>query len=181
MDLNRAYADTFGFVGESLSQRDPADETERDAPVIGREAFSAALLAELKPLLARHWDEIAVHKDIPLDPDWQRYHRMAEAGALHIFICRVNGRIVGYAPFIVNHHLHYRQSKWAQNDIIWVAPEHRRGGLGHALLDVALKYLRRQGVQVVSIDAKTAHPALSALLDAMSFERVEVGHQLRIG
>jgi GNAT superfamily N-acetyltransferase len=181
MDLNRAYAETFGFVGDSLSQRDPGDETERDAPVFAREPLTDALLDELRPLLEKHWEEIAVHKDIPLDPDYDRYFRMANAGALHPFVVRVNGRIVGYAPFIVTPHLHYRTSKWAQNDIIWIAPEHRRAGLGMALVSFVIAYLKRQDVQVISIDAKAAHPELSALLDGMKFSRVEIGHQLRIG
>ena len=179
MDLNRAYAETFGFIGEQ-SQSDPGDETERDKPIFSREPLKH-VLDELKPLIERHWREIAVHQDIPLDPDWDRYFRMEAAGAFHFFAARVDGRLAGYAPFLVAPHLHYKKSKWAQNDIIWVAPEHRRSGLGHSLVAFALHYLKRQGVQVVSIDAKTAHPALSAMLDGMNFSRVEVGHQIRIG
>jgi GNAT superfamily N-acetyltransferase len=181
MDLNRAYAETFGLVGEALSQRDPGDETEAGTPVFAREPLTDALLAELKPLLERHWHEIAVHQDIPLDPDYDRYFRMAAHGALFPFVVRVDGRIVGYAPFIVTPHLHYRTSKWAQNDIIWVAPEYRRGGLGSSLVSFVITYLKRQGVVVINIDAKTAHPELSAMLDAMNFSRIEIGHQLRIG
>jgi hypothetical protein len=52
---------------------------------------SVDLWPEITPLLEQHWQEIAHYKDIPLDPDVERYNAMDEQGLLRCFTARDAG------------------------------------------------------------------------------------------
>lgn len=102
-------------------------------------------MAHLWPL---HWAEVAVNKDvIQLDPDFDAYGAMANAGMLHIVVARKDGEIIGYHFNIVKGHLHYRKSLSAFCDIYYIAPEHRTGRTPLRLFQFVEKTLRERGVQ----------------------------------
>lgn len=144
-----------------------------------RERF-ADVIEEGKPLLMQHWAEIAVHKDIPLDPEWSFYQAMDDAGALKIFTARKDGVLIGYAVFVVRpRHAHYAIS-WAVNDIVWIHPDHRNMGVGSAFAAYWDAALRDLGVTVVSIDTKVAHPALMYLLKDCGYATVVCGMEKRL-
>lgn len=120
---------------------------------------------ELLPLLQEHWKEIAHYKDIPLDPDKAVYDRMEWSGAVRLFTLRDAGELTGYAVFFIVHHPHYKTSKQAQQDVIYIAPK-ARGGTGSKFIADCDDELRKEGVQIVSHHVKAAHnfgPALERL------------------
>jgi GNAT superfamily N-acetyltransferase len=139
------------------------------------------VIEEIKPLLARHWEEIAVYPDIPLDPDFSFYKKGNDAGLLVIYTARMNGRLIGYAIYVVKAgHPHYMGAGWALSDIILVVPEHRNAGVATALYDLIEPDLKARGVAVMHTTAKTAHPMLAFFLESRGHAMIETGHSKRL-
>ncbi len=148
----------------------------QNTTTVQEERFSD-VIEEVQPLLTRHWEEIALYKDIiPLSPNYARYSEMEAKRRLCVVTARFEGELVGYACFIVDASLHYSTILWAVSDVIWLAPEHRGAKMGNELLDYAELALLSRGVVVVHVVAKTAHPALGALLDRRGYSVTETIH-----
>lgn len=131
-------------------------------------------LEEAKPLLAKHWQEIALHKDtIPLAPDYPRYFQLEREQKLCVCTARHDGKIVGYAVYIYDRQLHYPVF-WAESDIFYVDPECRRPRVAHRLLQFAEESLKRRGVRVAHSRVKIAHPAAGRVLESIGHIPVEI-------
>lgn len=140
------------------------------------EKFAAAI-EEAQPLLEKHWDELALHKDcIPFSPNYSRYAALDASGRFLIVTGRNDGALVAYAAFRADLADHYSTTLWAEDDLIWVMPEYRRADIGSGLITRAEKELRDRGAVIVQIKSKIAHPALAMLLDGMGYERTEIVH-----
>lgn len=139
-------------------------------------------IEDAKPLLEEHWREIAVYKDIPLEPDWGFYQMADNAGILRIYTVREERTrdMLGYAVFIVKAHAHYRGHKWALNDIVWLHPKYRQMNIGRALVREWERDLQALGVHVVHVNAKVQHPALAYLLNEEGYAPVEAGYEKRL-
>ena len=116
----------------------------------GIERYCDKLVEEIKPLLERHYQEVALHKEhIPLAPDWTRYKKIADANALCIVGARDNGRLVGYCVFYISPMMHYMTTLAANNDVIYLAPEYRNGFAGIRLIKTAEAALKKLGITKV--------------------------------
>jgi GNAT superfamily N-acetyltransferase len=136
------------------------------------EAFSA-VIEEAKPLLDRHWEEIALNQDtVPLRPNWKRYAELEAAGALSVVTVRAQGRMVGYCCMIVCHGLHYMTCLEARMDIFWIAPEYRGRMGGVRLFKAVEAELKRRGVQRMFVGSKL-HKDVSRLFEALGYTPVE--------
>lgn len=131
------------------------------------------VIEEAKPLLFRHWEEIALdHDRVPLDPDWERYAELNDKGALSIVTMRRNGALVGYSVMIVARGFHYQSTLEARMDIFWIAPE-VRGRMGGVRLFKAVEAeLRRRGVKRIYCGSKL-HKDSSRLFQAMGYRPIE--------
>lgn len=137
--------------------------------LLTRENFSD-VYEEMKPLLQAHYEEIAWRRDqIPLIVDEPRYAMLNDMGKLFIFTGREAGRLVGYAVFIVDMHLHYATTKFAMNDVFYIHPRLRNKGNATAMLEFCETELRRFDVQVIALHIK---PCLdwSPLAEFQGFE-----------
>jgi len=125
-------------------------------------------------LCPRHWEEIALNKaTIPLEPDWGRYQQLADLQMLETTTARNEaGDIVGYLIYIVAPHLHYKSSTTAMSDVLFLAPEYRRGTLGLKLLSRAEDRLCERGVQRVIQNVKL-HNDWGAILERMGYAPIE--------
>lgn len=135
---------------------------------------------EIKMMLPAHWQELAVYKDIPLDPDYDLYRTLDRAGILKIFTARLDSELIGYSIFVVKRHPHYRGHSWAMNDIVWVHPSHRSAGVGGAFVLFWDAQFRHLGVDVVHVNAKVAEPALMYCLKSCGYATVECGLEKRL-
>lgn len=147
---------------------------------IAREAFTPELHAEMAPLLALHWREIAAFQDIPLEVDVDRYSAMEAGGALRLFIARQDGKMVGYACFVVSTNAHYRGSLQAVQDVLYVDPACRCSTIGLRLIRHCDEEMAREGVQVVLQHAKVAQPALHAILPRLGYQAVDMIYAKRL-
>lgn len=111
---------------------------------------------EMLPLLEAHWREVALFQDIPLEVDWEAYSRMEGADAVRLYTLRNElEELIGYSVFFIVQHPHYKSSKQAQQDVIFISPKAR--GIGKQFIQDCDEELRKEGVQVVSQHVKAAH------------------------
>lgn len=141
-------------------------------PEFGQETIGQ-VLDEIKPLLEKHYAEIAHYQDIPLNPAYLRYLDAENLGILRIFTVRYAEQLVGYAIYFVQPSLHYRDSVQASQDILFLDPEYRQGRLGYKLIRYADQQLAAEGVQVVLQHVKAEHPALRVLVERMGYRLVD--------
>ena len=138
-------------------------------------------LSEMKPLLEKHWEEIALHKDkIKLDPDYDKYQEMEDAGTLQIVTARVGGQLVGYFISFVLMHPHYKEHSFAVNDILFVDMSYRRTLVGVGMFKYAEDKLKELGVSVIMVSMKT-HAPFDHLCESLGYTNVERTYSKYIG
>lgn len=147
-----------------------------DVPHFALETLEQVRAAGVEELLKRHFEEIAHYKDIPLEPDWETYALLENAGKLRIFTVRVRGELVGYCAYALMHNLHYKSSYQAKQDVLFVAPEHRNGRVGAHLILFAERHLRAETppVQVTYQHSKAcAQVDIGPLLERCGYELID--------
>jgi GNAT superfamily N-acetyltransferase len=128
---------------------------------------------DARPLLEKHWEEIALNKEIiKLNPDWDAYADLEDAGILKIFTARDDDRLVGYFVTFVRSHIHYKDHLFAYNDILFLDPDYRKGFTGSKLIKFAEKCLKEDGVSVVIVNTKR-HKPLDILLSWLGYKHIE--------
>lgn len=81
---------------------------------------------DIEPLLALHYDELCQHKEaMALVPDWDKYRFLEQHDKLLAFTVRDSGKLIGYAVFFVDAHIHYSDTLIANNDIIFLHKDYR--------------------------------------------------------
>jgi GNAT superfamily N-acetyltransferase len=132
-----------------------------------------AVLPELRGLYPAHWAEIALdHDAIKLDPDYESYERMANAGILHLVTARNDGELVGYHLSMIHPHLHYRASLTCFTDVFYLKPEYRQGMIGYRLLKTFRDSAKARGVQKIYMGTKLARD-IGPLLARLGFTPIE--------
>ena len=128
---------------------------------------------DIKPLIIKHWEEIALNQDIiELNPDWDAYGQLDASGSLRVFTVRDDELLVGYFVVIVSRSLHYKDHLFANNDIIFVLPEYRKGTTGIKLIDFAERELEAEGVRLLNINTKD-HQSFDAILQRRGYQMIE--------
>ena len=132
---------------------------------------AADVMDEIKPLLQKHWHEIAHFPDVPLDPDYDAYLRAEQAGKLRVFTARSGLALVGYGVFFIGN-LHYKSTPIATQDILFLSPEHR-GIAGVRLIRFCDRMLKADGIRKVYHHVKPAKVDFSRVLRHEGYELVD--------
>lgn len=108
------------------------------------------VVCQATALVERNWVEVALNKRLMvLDPDWPQYYAMEEQGLLLCLGAYVDLELVGYTvDFLIVSHPHYRGMCVGQADVIYVAPEHRAGGVGVRLIKKGEQLIREWAKKV---------------------------------
>lgn len=134
----------------------------------------AHLWDEAMPLMLSHYEEVAHYQDIALSPDIITYERLDQMGVLKVYTARVEGRLVGYACFMVKTNPHYSESLQAVQDVLFVLPEYRASRIGIGLIKHCDAELRQLGVQVVYQHVKCKESLdFSPLLERIGYELID--------
>ena len=134
----------------------------------------AQIIEDIKPLIVRHWREIALHQDeVPLDPDYAKYKKLEAAGALCIVSCRRDAALVGYSIFFLNRHIHYKGCFMASNDVLFLDAPERKGTAGLKLIRESERILEGLGVKRVIWHIKPKHD-FSPILRRFGYEQEEI-------
>lgn len=145
----------------------------------GKESATPEFIEEIKPLLQKHWQEIAHFKDIPLDPAWDDYLTLDKLGMLRVYTARLNASLIGYCIFIVRRNPLYKTSLQASQDILFIDPAHRNQGFGRSFIDWCDSMLKLEGVQVSYQHVKEAHN-FGPLLESLGYELVDLIYLRRL-
>lgn len=120
-----------------------------------RECSVELILNNSEQLFAEHYDEICVHKQfMKLSPNSESYLQLEEAGFLMILGAFVNDELVGYSVNLISQHLHYRELKCMNNDLLFVSSKYRASPLGLKLIRLTEKKAKEIGVKMVTWHAK---------------------------
>lgn len=142
------------------------------------ERAGQSLFEEIAPLLRLHFEEIAHFRDIELSPDYERYQRLEDSGALRIYTVRLeSSKLIGYAVFLVSPNLHYKESLQAAQDVLFVHPHYR--GQGGKFILWCDKQLEKEGVQLVTQHIKAAHD-FGAMLMRLGYEKIDIIYGKRL-
>lgn len=129
--------------------------------------------ADIIPLLEKHWEEVALNKEkIKLNPDWDAYANLEDAGVLKIFTSREDGKLVGYFVVFVKAHIHYKDHLFCYNDVIFIDEEYRKGFTSPRLIKFAEKCLKADGVEVMIVNTKM-HKPFDSLLIWLGYKHIE--------
>lgn len=143
---------------------------------IGNYEFKAVsvkeVFAEGADLLNEHYEEVAHFKDIPLDPNINKYVEVEEHGAFKAFgvYRKDNQKMVGYAGFFVHFNMHYQKSLQAIQDVVFISKSER--GFGREFIRWCDQQLKDFGVNVVYHHVKCAHE-WGSLLESFGYQRVD--------
>tara|TARA_Y100000385_G_scaffold275582_1_gene320124 strand:+ start:472 stop:924 length:453 start_codon:yes stop_codon:yes gene_type:complete len=129
---------------------------------------------EIKPLLEQHYKEIALDQDvIKLNPDWDAYAKYDSIHALRCYTARNDdGDLIGYFVLMVSTSLHYKDHLFANNDVIFLRKDARKGMTGVKLIKYAVKCLQREGITRININTKT-HQPFDVIVERLGFELIE--------
>ena len=102
-----------------------------------------------------HYQEIALHKDLMvLDVNWKRYYALEEQKAVVCLAAWLGCEMVGYSVNVIYQHMHYQSVRVLHNDVLYVAPEQRGGGLGRRLIEATEDMGRSRECHVVLFHSK---------------------------
>lgn len=139
-------------------------------------------LEEVKPLLSKHYEQVAMYQDkVKLNPDYDRYLELCDAGVLHCVVARDDEDVViGYFISMIVPHMHYQDSKYAVNDIVFIEESYRKTKVGLNLFTFAEESLKEQGVSVITIHMKTSLP-FDSLCEGLGYDYAERNYTKFIG
>ncbi len=132
-------------------------------------------MARQDQLIKLHYEEIALDKNqIPLNPDWESYQRMEDVGDLVCFTARDNAELIGYSFFFLKWHIHYSNTRFAHNDVLYVHPNYRKGtSIGKDLIKYSEAELKNYGIDKVIWHIKCDHD-WSAIMLRMGYRKDEI-------
>jgi len=146
-----------------------------------QEESAAECLEEIKPLIEMHWEEIAVYKDkIKLNPDFDKYLLLDSIGLLHVLTARDDDKLIGYFISFIQPNMHYKESVFATNDILYIDPLYRKGSVGYKLFKKAEESLKEIGVDVIIVHSKVNND-FKPLMDKLGYERIEYNYSKHVG
>ena len=132
-----------------------------------RLAKIAEVRARIEPLLRAHWEEVAQHRAIaPLNPCWEYYYANERIKRLVVVVAENGADLVGYSVYFLAPMLHNMPNLLAQNDIIYIRREYRRGSLAMRLMNLGEAEAKRLGASIISMHVKVDHDFSSLLVRA---------------
>lgn len=138
--------------------------------VIQAERFKD-VLDELHPLHVQHWSETEKHRHgLALNPDYIAMAAMERMGRCIQFTVRHQGALVGNLRMYLGVSLH-TQTRYASEDTLYLAPEHRGSFLVMALIRFAEGALRSMGITEIRVNSKVVNNA-DVLMRRMKYQPV---------
>jgi len=140
--------------------------------IIYEDVNGVDFIEEFMQVLPLHYDELCVTKEFPLNPDWDAYKAMAQAGMLRTITCRNDGELIGYIAFFIQPHVHYKDCKTAYEDVYFIKKEYRKGRVGIKLFQYAEKVLKERGINRIIAHTKI-HLDNSRLFEYLGYKHTD--------
>lgn len=133
---------------------------EHDGVSFQRERL-APILRELIRLIEDDWKENGVDQEkVPLKLNLDQYLDYDLLGILQIVTARdqtCDGLLVGFVFAFVHPHIMHADHGWCLVNLYYLFPEYRKRGIGQAMFEAMLKFLREAKVSVVEASEKFGH------------------------
>lgn len=132
------------------------------------------VIPELAVLYPEHYEEVEspVAEHYVLDPNWNQYKALEQAGILKVITCRNDEELIGYMMFMISPHLHVKSCLTAYEDVYLLRKEYRKGRTGIKLFQFAEQYLKSLNVNKILCSTKV-HQDNSRLLEYLGYSFVE--------
>lgn len=131
------------------------------------------VIEELKPLLVEHYKEVAMYQDkIELNPDYDLYKALDLMGNLKIYTMRTDDELTGYNVFFIKDHIHYKDHKFAINDVVYIHPDYRHDVDTPNFINYCEDKLKEEGVSVVTYHMKE-HKPFHTLMGFLGYDHAE--------
>jgi GNAT superfamily N-acetyltransferase len=113
-------------------------------------------LPQMQALLAGHWAEVGSHPTVrKLKLPEDKYALLESQGMLlSLFAHADDGSLVGYSVNILSQNMHSADTKVAQNDSLYLHPDHRKGMAGVRLMHETEAQAQLRGAQIMVWHAK---------------------------
>lgn len=130
------------------------------------------IFEELEPIHAEHWQETEKHRHgLALNPNYDLLFARERAGQLLQFVARAaDGSIAGHVRMYLGTSVH-TSTLFAEEDTLFMRPQHRGGYLVVRLLRYAERALRRVGAREIRADSKLLNDA-DVLMKRMKYTPV---------
>lgn len=141
--------------------------------VVYQEETFAACQTEIEALATGQWEEMAKEfEGIPLDPQWDLYRRVENAGSGVLVTAREEGKLVGYVGAAIMQFASSKDVKTANGLPYFVVPCWARGVILRDMMKHLFKVLKARGVRLATL--KT-HPWASAapILEHLKMRPIE--------
>lgn len=140
--------------------------------VIDEEPLTRELMVEIVPLLQAHKASLPGYLEEPININWKIYQILADGGLLRIYTVRESEVLVGYAVYTINPNMRHQHLLQAQQDVLYIRKESRKGSLGLLLLKFAERKLTELGVNLIIHTVNESYD-FSALLMFLDYEPLE--------
>jgi GNAT superfamily N-acetyltransferase len=146
-----------------------------------REEWRTAL-AELRPLFARLWDDVAIDKErFIAECDEEKYAKLDEQKILHLVTAREEAKLAGFFLCFVWPNAHYLGAgDMAFTDMYYVLPAYRKANVGIRLFAFMEETLRERGV-VKFYTSHKLHRDRSAMMKLLGFKATDIVYSKVIG
>ena len=124
------------------------------------------IVAEITPIVYKHHEEVDLYQEhMKMDPDYEVYGNLADAGILKTFTLRnTDDQLIGYNFFCLQTNPHYKGTLWASNDIVYIDPAYRNTEHTMGFFLWCESQLRDSGAEVISYTMKV-NKSFHSLMD----------------
>ena len=114
-------------------------------------------MLDIEHLIEQHYQELTLDRDVmTLAPSWSIYRKRIADGTMVATGISLDGKLIGYCVWFLSSHLHYENNLVANNDVLFIAAEHRKGMLGIKFIKYQEQVLQELGVSKVLWHVKLA-------------------------
>lgn len=132
---------------------------------------------EGKDLILKNNAETGAVENEKFNPSLERYRQIEDLGMLRLFTMRDGSKLIGYCVMFVTPSLHYPDTTWAHQDVLYVVPEWR-GFAAVKFLRFIDRQLKNDGVDFVMRQV-TEKKDFSRTLERMGYEVKETNYVRR--
>jgi GNAT superfamily N-acetyltransferase len=134
----------------------------------------------MSSLIALHHNEVAKGFGV-LDIDLELYFTLTSFDMFKVVVARTDDEeLIGYMTFIIGANPHRKGKLIANQDAIFVHPDHRKSMLGIKLMKVSEKIVKERGCVGMIVASKTRND-ISKLYERLGFNSYEYTFYKEIG
>ena len=143
------------------------------------EDFTRPNMTDINTLSRDNWGEVSGGNNGELDVNWDQYLTLENAGIAYLFVARNEGKMVGYAIFVVLESIHNKGIFQATCTVMYIMPEHRKKGTGARFIMFCQKFLTEANVDVIIMSVKPTCDYSDSLL-RMGYSKSETLYDMRL-